>query len=106
VRAGHDAASVGGEPDRATEESPVEDEQSESRIAKIVGLVAAAGASWLAGKLIERVWRTAFGHTPPKADDAAEDIRFAEVVAAAALSGALIGVFRASATRGARKLVS
>lgn len=82
------------------------DEQTDSKIAKIVGLVAAAGAAWLAGKLIDRVWSRAFGHTPPKADDSSADIRFAEVVAAAAISGALVGALRAGATRGARKLVS
>ncbi len=81
------------------------EEQTESRIAKIVGLVAAAGAAWLAGKLIDRLWSKAFGHTPPKPDDSSDDIRFSEVVAAAAISGAVVGVLRASATRGARKLV-
>lgn len=81
------------------------DAQTESRVAKIVGLAAAAGAAWLAGKLIDRLWATAFGHTPPKPDDDADDIRFAEVAAAAIVSGALVGLFRASATRGAKKLM-
>ena len=81
------------------------DEQTESRVAKIVGVAAAAGAAWVAGKLIDKMWAKAFGHTPPKPDDDADDIRFAEVAAAAIISGAIVGLFRASATRGARKLM-
>ncbi|MCV2392994.1 DUF4235 domain-containing protein [Actinotalea sp. M2MS4P-6] len=81
------------------------DEQTESKIAKIVGLVAAAAAAWLAGKLIDQLWTKALGHTPPKADADDDDIRFAEIAAAAAISGALVGLFRASATRGAKRLM-
>ncbi|MDO8106277.1 DUF4235 domain-containing protein [Isoptericola sp. b441] len=81
------------------------DDKSESRIAKLVGLAAAAGAAWAAGKLIDSLWTKAFGHAPPKADDDSDDIRFREVAAAAVISGAIVALFRASATRGARKLI-
>ncbi len=81
------------------------DAQTESRIAKLVGLAAAAGASWLAGKLIEKMWTRTMGHTPPKPDDDDDDIRFLEVLVAAAITGALVGLFRASATRGAKKIM-
>ena len=45
-----------------------------------------------------------FGHSSPKPDDE-DGMPFPEIVAAAAVSGAVVGVLRASATRGARKLV-
>mgnify|MGYP001317720338 CR=1 FL=1 len=81
-------------------------DQTESRIAKLVGLAAAAGAAWIAGKVIDQMWRRTTGRTPPKPDDDADDIRFLEVAAAALISGAVVGLFRALATRGARKLLS
>ena len=48
-------------------------------------------------------WRAAVGHKPPKPEDESDDIRFAEIAAAAALSGALVAVARLAATRGAAR---
>lgn len=81
------------------------DQQTEDRIAKIVGLAAAAAATWLAGKVIEKMWGKAFGHTPPKPEDDADDIRFSEVAAAAVITGALVGLFKVAAARGTKKIM-
>lgn len=88
-------------------DGPIEtitDGDGDSRTAMIVGLVAAGGAMWLARKLMDLLWKRFFGHGVPKADDE-DGVPFLEIVAAAAVSGALVGILRASATRGARKLV-
>lgn len=79
-------------------------EQTDSKVAKIVGVLAAAAATWAAGKLIERAWTRTTGHTPPKPEDA--DGAFGEVLAAAVASGALIALVRVVATRGTRRLLA
>lgn len=87
-------------------DGPIEtatDDGGDSKAAMVVGLLAAGGAMWLARKLVDVLWQRMFGHQPPKADD--EGLPFLEILAAAAVSGAVVGVLRASATRGARKLV-
>ncbi len=88
-------------------DGPIEtitDGDGDSKVATIVGLVAAGGAMWLARKLVDALWQKSFGHSTPKADDE-DGVSFLEILAAAAVSGAVVGVLRASATRGARKLV-
>lgn len=78
-------------------------EQTDSKVAKIVGVLAAAAATWAAGKLIESAWTRATGHTPPKPED--PDGPFGEILAAAVASGALIALVRVVATRGTRRLL-
>jgi len=78
-------------------------EQTDSKVAKIVGVLAAAVAAWAAGKLLERTWTRATGHTPPKPED--PDGGLVEVAVAAVASGALIALVRVLATRGARHLL-
>lgn len=77
----------------------------DSKIAKVVGLGAALGAAWVASKLIDGLWRAALGHNVPKPEDEGDDVRFAEVAAAAVISGAVVALFRVMATRGAAKLL-
>ncbi len=79
------------------------DQKSDSTLVKVAGLVAATGAAWVAGKLIDKLWTAIFGHSAPKADDG--EVRFAEIAGAAIVSGALIALFRVAATRGARRLI-
>ena len=74
------------------------DQKSDSTVVKIVGLVAAAGAAWVAGRVIDKLWTAFFGHSAPKADDG--EMRFAEIAGAAIVSGALVALFRAAATQG------
>lgn len=88
-------------------DGPIEtitDGDGDSRTAMIVGLVAAGGAMWLARKLVDVLWQKLFGHSTPRSDDE-DGVPFLEILAAAAVSGAVVGIMRVSATRGARKLV-
>lgn len=68
-------------------------------LAKIVGLAVAAAAAWAANQAINQSWQAARGHKPPKAEDPG-DSQLAEILVAAALSGAAVAVARALATRG------
>ncbi|MDM7829947.1 DUF4235 domain-containing protein [Cellulomonas edaphi] len=74
-------------------------------VAKLVGTAAALAAAWLAQKLIAETWKARTGHEPPRADDEG-DHGLTELVAATALTGAIVGVARVLATRGAAKLTS
>ena len=78
-----------------------ENEKS-STVTKLVGLGAAALAALIAQKVVSGAWRAASGHKPPKADTESE-ARLAEVIAAAAVTGAVVAVARVLATRGAAK---
>ncbi len=80
-------------------------DEKTNMIAKAAGIGAALAAAWLAQKLLASVWKAATGHTPPKPEDEG-DVRFAEIAAAAAISGAIVALFRVVATRGATKLLS
>lgn len=80
-------------------------DKKESLAAKLTGVVAALAAAWLAQRLIDLVWTRALGHKPPKPEDES-DARFAEIAAAAAVTGAAIAFSRVLATRGAAKLLT
>ncbi|WP_182112408.1 MULTISPECIES: DUF4235 domain-containing protein [unclassified Actinotalea] len=78
--------------------------KKESWVAKAVGLGFALGAAWLANQLIDRSWNKVLGHKPPKAEDPG-DARVGEVLASAAISGAIVALARVLATRGAAKII-
>lgn len=78
--------------------------EKQSMIAKLVGLATALVAAWAAQQLISGAWKMALGHTPPKPEDEG-DVRFAEVAAAAAITGALVALSRVLATRGTAKFL-
>lgn len=76
----------------------------QSMIARLVGLAVALAAAWAAQQLITGAWKMALGHKPPKPQDEG-DARFAEVAAAAAITGAVVALSRVLATRGTAKLL-
>lgn len=80
-------------------------DKKESLVAKLAGVVATLAAAWLAQRLIDLVWTRALGHKPPKPEDES-DARFAEIAAAAAITGAGVALSRVLATRGAAKLLT
>jgi len=80
------------------------DDQKQSMVAKIVGAGVALAAAWAVQKAIELAWKKTKGHKPPPADSTADDIRFGEVAAAAAITGAAVALSRVLATRGTAKL--
>ncbi len=69
---------------------------------KIFGIVVAGAAAWVAQKAITEAWKKATGHEPPNAEDDS-DARIGEIVASAVLTGALVALARALATRGAAR---
>jgi len=81
-----------------------DDGQKQSMTAKIVGAGVTLIAAWAVQKIINAAWKKAKGHEPPAPDSTADDIKFSEVAAAAAISGAAISLSRVLATRGAAKL--
>jgi hypothetical protein len=81
----------------------VADEETQSTLAKVTGLVVAGAVAWLASKAVDTAWKAAVGHKPPKPEDDAPDIRIGEVVAAAALTSAAVTLARVFATRGTKK---
>jgi len=81
----------------------VADEETQSTIAKVTGLVVAGAVAWLAGKAVDAAWKAASGHKPPKPEDDADDIRIGEVVAAAAITAGAVALARVFATRGTKK---
>jgi hypothetical protein len=83
----------------------VADEETQSTVAKITGLVVAGAVAWLAGKAVDAVWKAASGHKPPKPEDDATDIRISEVVLAAAITSGAVSLARVFATRGTKKFV-
>jgi hypothetical protein len=83
----------------------VADEETQSTLAKVTGLVVAGTVAWLAGKAVDAVWQAASGHKPPKPEDDTDDIKLSEVVAAAAVTSAFVTLARVFATRGTKKFV-
>lgn len=81
------------------------DEETQSTLAKVAGLVVAGGVAWIATKAVDQAWKAASGHKPPKPEDDADDIRIAEVVAAAAITTAVVTFARIFATRGTKKFI-
>ncbi|MCL2850261.1 MAG: DUF4235 domain-containing protein [Micrococcales bacterium] len=77
------------------------DTEPDTRVVKLAGALAAVAASALAQKLISATWRAARGHTPPTEEDAEAGVGLAEVLVAAALTGAVVAVVRVLASRGA-----
>lgn len=71
----------------------------------VVGLAAAALATWLASTLVKQSWKAVRGRELPKAEDA-EGAALGEVLIAAALSGAAAAVARAVATRGTARFTA
>lgn len=80
-------------------------EKKHDIVAKLVGMGATFGAAWITQKIVSRAWRMAVGHEPPKPEDDADDIRFAEVALAAVITGAAAYLSRVLATRGTAKLL-
>ena len=81
------------------------DDRTPSTLAKIAGTLAAVGAAWAAQRAVAVVWRMATGHRPPKPGDTGEQ-QFAEVAAAAVVTGALVAFARVLATRGTARLAA
>lgn len=79
-----------------------EEETTESTLAKITGVVVAGAVAWAAQKALGAVWQKAVGHKPPQPEDPG-DSRLGEVVAAAAITGAVVALARVLATRGTAK---
>ncbi|WP_273652652.1 DUF4235 domain-containing protein [Cellulomonas fimi] len=71
----------------------------QSTVSKLVGVGAALAAAWIAQQVVAQGWKATRGYAPPKPEDEG-DYRLGEVIAAAAITGALVGVARALATRG------
>ncbi len=82
-----------------------DDDDKESMIAKVIGIGVAFAAAWAAQQVIAGVWKATVGHKPPKPEDEG-DARFAEIAVAAAVTGAVVALSRAMATRGAAKFLS
>ena len=81
------------------------EDQTQSIVAKLVGMGVALGAAVIVQKVLAGAWEAKTGHAPPAADDPG-DSGLGEIVAAAALTGALVAISRVLATRGAAKLTS
>lgn len=79
-----------------------DDEQTQSTLAKVTGLIVAGAVAWAAQKAVGAAWKAAVGHQPPKPEDD-EDSRLGEVVLAAAITGAVVALSRVLATRGTAK---
>jgi len=82
----------------------VVDQSTESTISKVVGVLVAAGAAWVAQKTVSGVWRATTGHVPPKAEDQG-DAGLSEVAIAAAVTGAIAALTRVLATRGTARFL-
>ncbi|UZN03596.1 DUF4235 domain-containing protein [Cellulomonas sp. S1-8] len=81
----------------------MDDDKKQSIAAKAVGMGVALAAAWAVQKIIDSVWEKTRGHKPPAPDSTSEDIKFGEVAAAAAITGAAVALSRVAATRGAAK---
>ena len=80
------------------------DQSTESAISKVVGVLVAASAAWVAQKAVSSVWRATTGHVPPKAEDQG-DAGLTEVAIAAAITGAIAALTRVLATRGTARFL-
>ncbi len=81
------------------------DEQTQSTLAKVTGLIVAGAVAWAAQKAVGAAWKAAAGHQPPKPEDDS-DSRLGEVVAAAAITGAVVALSRVLATRGTARFAA
>lgn len=81
------------------------DKQNQTMVARLVGTAAALAAAWIVQQGIAQGWKAKTGHKPPKADDQG-DAGLAELVAAAAVTGALVAVARVLATRGTARFTA
>jgi hypothetical protein len=79
---------------------------TQSKLAKVVGAVAALAAAAAAQRLVAASWQATRGHKPPAAEDAEAGIGLAEVVVAAALTGALVAIARVLAARGTARFTA
>ena len=82
------------------------EKQSPSMLAKVVGAGAAIAAAWAAQKLLDRAWVAAAGHEPPAPESQEEDISLREVLLAAAITGAVVALARALASRGTARVAA
>ena len=76
------------------------DKKQQTFVAKLIGTAAALAAAFVAQQIITQAWKAKTGHKPPKPDDEG-DAGLAELVAATAVTGAIVAVARVLATRGA-----
>ena len=82
------------------------EKQSPSMLAKLVGAGVAVGAAWAAQKLLDRAWVAASGPQPPAPESQDEDISLREVLLAAAITGAVVALARALASRGTARFAA
>ena len=82
------------------------EKQSPSMLAKVVGAGAAVAAAWAAQKLLDRAWVAAAGHRPPAPESQEDDISLREVLLAAAITGAVVALARALASRGTARVAA
>lgn len=80
-------------------------DEKQSLLPKLAGLIAALVAAWAAQAVLSAVWKAASGHKPPKPEDPGA-ARLAEVVTAAALTGALVALARVLVGRGTARWLS
>jgi hypothetical protein len=83
----------------------VDDKQTQSLVAKLIGTGAALAAALVVQQVLAQAWKAKTGHKPPRADDQG-DAGLSEVVAAAALTGALVAMARVLATRGTARFAA
>jgi len=78
-------------------------DSSSTTVDKIVGLAAAGVAAIVAQKVVGLIWKASAGHQPPKPEDEGDNA-VAEIVAAAAITGAVMAIARVLAARGASRV--
>ena len=83
----------------------MDEKQTQSVVAKLIGAGTALAAAFVVQKVLAQAWQAKTGHQPPRADDQG-DAGLAEVVAAAALTGALVAMARVLATRGTARFTA
>lgn len=79
-----------------------EDQAKQTLIVRLATLGVTALAGMIASKVLAKVWMKATGHETPD-DPASDDISTKEIIAFAAISGALAAVAQAAANRGTVK---
>jgi H+/gluconate symporter-like permease len=82
----------------------VDVDDKETLIARGAGLAVALGAAWIAQQVVGAGWKAILGHKPPKPEDEG-DARFGEIAVAALITGAVVGLARVLATRGAARFI-
>jgi len=87
-----------------SDDQPVSGDQSQTWVVRLAGAAAALAAAAAAQKALAAAWRAARGHQPPTEENSDEGIGLGEVLAAAALSGAIVAVVRVLATRAGARL--